>query len=98
MARRALGLRFRARPGKIRPIRGHERARAVTQHEDEQQSAPSMTPPEQRQRLSLQRMTRANDGDLLGITVQVVAMGSVSCCPSRQSTMNICARFSPDES
>ena len=72
----------------IGPRGGNQRARAVGQHEHEQQFAVPVLPAQNLQRLPLERVALAHDGHSLGVAIEVVVMGIVSCLPSGASTMS----------
>ena len=53
----------------------------------------SVCPCEQLECLTLERMTFADDGYLLGVTVKMVVVGSVSSVPSTRWITRFCARY-----
>ena len=74
------------RPVQVSPRSRDQRARAVGQHEHEQQLAASMLPAQHLQRPSLEGMTPADDGHALRVAVEMLVMGIVSCLPSTRWT------------
>ena len=68
------------RRGQIGPIGGDQRFAAVRQDQNEKQSAVAMDRPQNRERLTFERMAGADNCDSLG---KVLVMGSVSYVPLR---------------
>ena len=66
---------------KIGPARRYQRACAIRQDQHQLQSAPSMRPTQHFEGLTQEGMVLTDDGDAVGIPIEVV-MGSVSCRPS----------------
>jgi hypothetical protein len=73
------------RPEKIGPRSRDQRARAVGQHEHQQQLAVPVLPAQDIQRPALERVALAHDGHPLRVAVEVMVMGIVSCLPSTAS-------------
>ena len=65
-----------------------QRSCTIWQHEHEQQFTAPLLPPQDLQGLTLEGVSLTHDGDLFGVTVEVVAMGIVSCLPLTRSTMS----------
>jgi hypothetical protein len=62
----------------VRPGGRNKRARAIGQYQRQMKLAASMSPAEHIQRPALEGMALTNDGYLVGISGEVVVMGSLS--------------------
>jgi hypothetical protein len=73
----------------VSPGCGDQRACPVGQHQDKMKASTAMYPAQHLQRPPLEGMTSAKDGHPLGISIEVVVMGSVSCLRSMPSTTSV---------
>ena len=67
--------------GQVSPCGRYQRTSSIGQHQRKMKHAASMAPAEYIQRRSLKRMVRPNDGYMIGIAIEMMALvvGSLSC-------------------
>jgi len=83
-----LSLFYRAfRSVQVRPGGWNQRARSIGQYQRQMKLAASMSPAKHIQRPPLEGMALTNDGYLVGISGEVVVMGSLSSGSSTRSRM-----------
>lgn len=82
------------RPVQIGPRRRDQRSCAVRQHEHEQQLTALVLPPQDLQGLTLKGVAPTHYGHPLGVAVEMVVMGIVSCVPSTAWIAPSCWRCS----
>jgi len=79
--------------GQVSPCGRYQRTGSIGQHQRKMKRAASMAPAEYIQRRPLKRMVRPNDGYLIGIAIEMMALvvGSLSCDLSTMLVIRGCS-------